>query len=612
MPDIIGKIFRGRLIVAAMLFMPLALFLFFVFGLGIEPVLAQQEGLDAVAEASILPQGDLTITIARLIRTFLGVLGIILVIIIIYAGWLYMTSAGDAGKIKKAVDIIKNAVIGLIIILASFAIAQFVLNALLGDGGPGGSINFTQEQIVGRFSEPRASSLGAGIVEDHFPARSALDVPRNTRIFVTFKEPIDPASIIDGYESDPTSQRLKSDNVLIYASGAGVDTALAPEQVAVFVNEDFTVFTFDPVELLGSPNEDTNYTVFLTPDIRLEDGSEAFVGNQAEGYEWTFEVSTVVDLTPPQVQSWIPVQSGSPYAMNIMVEITFNEAMDPIATTGTFDSTTGEDFNHISVLAGGVPVDGVFTISNHYKTISFQAFDACAKDPCGNIIYCLPASSEIQTVAIAAGLSNQPPQAELINGTFDGVVDASGNSLDGNENDTADGTGVDNFTFNFSTSANKETASPHISKVLPEIIQSNVDVSQDVEIFFDTLISSLSINSTNASLWPDPYYPMWFVAGKKGLDKDELITEESSAIVATMATISHPTLVSGELEGWDYYPVITNGIKSAYQICMHPTSMTTGSCKDLPKETPYCCNGQPSAGQCLAPESGTFLPDTSK
>lgn len=56
--------------------------------------------------------------------------GIICVIIIIVAGFMYVTSSGDAAKVKKAKDAILGAVIGIIVILMAFAITAFVMGRL--------------------------------------------------------------------------------------------------------------------------------------------------------------------------------------------------------------------------------------------------------------------------------------------------------------------------------------------------------------------------------------------------------------------------------------------------------------------------------------------------
>jgi hypothetical protein len=74
-------------------------------------------------------EGDLRSLIRTVLNYFLGFLGLLTVIFIIYAGILYVTAAGNDENTTKAKGIIKNAAIGLIIILLSFALVNFVLGA---------------------------------------------------------------------------------------------------------------------------------------------------------------------------------------------------------------------------------------------------------------------------------------------------------------------------------------------------------------------------------------------------------------------------------------------------------------------------------------------------
>lgn len=53
--------------------------------------------------------------------------GIIAVIVIIIAGITYSTSSGNAGSVTKAKNMILFSVIGLILIMAAFAITNFVI-----------------------------------------------------------------------------------------------------------------------------------------------------------------------------------------------------------------------------------------------------------------------------------------------------------------------------------------------------------------------------------------------------------------------------------------------------------------------------------------------------
>ena len=72
------------------------------------------------------------------ISAFLGLLGIIFVILIIYSGFNWMTARGDEEKVTLAKETLTRAVIGLIIIVAAYSITYFVFSNLP-DGGAGGN-----------------------------------------------------------------------------------------------------------------------------------------------------------------------------------------------------------------------------------------------------------------------------------------------------------------------------------------------------------------------------------------------------------------------------------------------------------------------------------------
>lgn len=96
-------------------------------------------GLEEVGSTIALSnQGPIEIA-TKVINIFLGLLGIIAVSLIIYAGFLWMTAGGSEDKIAQAKKILKNSAIGLLIILSSWGIAYFVLSRLTGDVFNGGS-----------------------------------------------------------------------------------------------------------------------------------------------------------------------------------------------------------------------------------------------------------------------------------------------------------------------------------------------------------------------------------------------------------------------------------------------------------------------------------------
>jgi len=74
---------------------------------------------------------DLPTLIGNIISALLSVLGIIFVVLVVYAGFLYLTAAGDDTKVKKAKTLLTQSIIGLVIIVAAYAISAFVIDALV-------------------------------------------------------------------------------------------------------------------------------------------------------------------------------------------------------------------------------------------------------------------------------------------------------------------------------------------------------------------------------------------------------------------------------------------------------------------------------------------------
>jgi hypothetical protein len=74
---------------------------------------------------------SLTVIIGRIINTALGFLGVVFLFLVLYAGFLWMTAQGEEKQVTKAKDIMKQAVVGLIVIVAGFAISNFVMGSLV-------------------------------------------------------------------------------------------------------------------------------------------------------------------------------------------------------------------------------------------------------------------------------------------------------------------------------------------------------------------------------------------------------------------------------------------------------------------------------------------------
>ena len=90
------------------------------------------DGLRTAAKKTIIYTADksLGLILGNLFQKILGVLGLILLVLFIIGGITWMTSEGNAEQLKKARGLLIHAIIGLIIILISYALVNFVTGKL--------------------------------------------------------------------------------------------------------------------------------------------------------------------------------------------------------------------------------------------------------------------------------------------------------------------------------------------------------------------------------------------------------------------------------------------------------------------------------------------------
>jgi hypothetical protein len=85
-------------------------------------------GLKGAAQGTGLESDtNLIDLVAIIVRTLLGFLGLIFIILLLYGGAMRMFARGEPEKVKTSTAIIKNAIIGVVIILASYIITSFVI-----------------------------------------------------------------------------------------------------------------------------------------------------------------------------------------------------------------------------------------------------------------------------------------------------------------------------------------------------------------------------------------------------------------------------------------------------------------------------------------------------
>ncbi|MFZ2189300.1 MAG: pilin [Candidatus Magasanikiibacteriota bacterium] len=81
-------------------------------------------------EQTGLKDYDPRLVVARIINAILGILGILSVCIVIYAGFKWMMSGGNEEEITSARKMLFAAVAGLVIILSAYSISRFVTTQL--------------------------------------------------------------------------------------------------------------------------------------------------------------------------------------------------------------------------------------------------------------------------------------------------------------------------------------------------------------------------------------------------------------------------------------------------------------------------------------------------
>ena len=90
--------------------------------LGIVP-----KDIDTSSSAAI---GSLSPMVLNGIKFLIGILGIVFLVIVIYAGVSLILSKGNPDKIKSAASILTKSVIGIAIIFFSYSLIIFIMNIL--------------------------------------------------------------------------------------------------------------------------------------------------------------------------------------------------------------------------------------------------------------------------------------------------------------------------------------------------------------------------------------------------------------------------------------------------------------------------------------------------
>lgn len=600
---------------------------------------------------------DIRVIVAKIIRATLGLLGIIALGIILYAGYTIMTSGGNEEKVAKGKKILINAIIGLVIILSAFSIAQFVLYRL---GEATGMFDFSGRGRGGQAPEfltyAGSGALGR-IIRDHYPARDQENVPRNTMIAVTFAEAIDPESLIEdsnesgvfgdcvAVEATTVCDGLKTDVVKIYKTDTPDD--LYSATVVTDYEEDGSAYTFvfRPTAFLGSDTEDVWQTVYLTNEIKKADGNNVFAEQRFDYYAWEFETGTEADFDPPYVVDVYPGKDETA-PRNSLVQITFNEPMYPFSIDGLIDGPaegSADDFSFILINSPDVASQptGRWRATNNYRTAEFLSSLPCGvNNTCGEAMYCLPYDCAegaedciedynvlVRTAALQPGGNNF--QAMLNTG----VMDMAGNALDNGQNGVADGIvagphkplvpesplsigenekAPDNYWWNFNVVKTIDITAPYIQKVSPGIDSQNVIGNADLKVNFSKRMAYSSFDGVvveeHGNTEDLDNLAIWKQFETQGLEGE---------LRKTILHIRHREFGPNNLDLY-YFPQIPATIKGVNGNCLYPGRGPWEGSPTLGQESAECVyevdnQGNPVAGtgaNCVAVSTANAEQDT--
>jgi predicted acyltransferase len=124
------KILSSLLVMIVMLVLPY--FIFAQTSTAEESMLGRLNTVAGEGGYVVSDRAELTSIVGLVIQATLGLLGAIFIILMVYAGYTWMTAAGNEPKIDKAKSMIQTAIIGLIIVIGSWAIWAFIFSNFIG------------------------------------------------------------------------------------------------------------------------------------------------------------------------------------------------------------------------------------------------------------------------------------------------------------------------------------------------------------------------------------------------------------------------------------------------------------------------------------------------
>ncbi|MBU1149149.1 Ig-like domain-containing protein, partial [Patescibacteria group bacterium] len=374
---------------------------------------------------------DITLNV---VRWALGLLALVAVIFIIYGGYLWMSSRGNEETVTKAKRVIRDAVIGLVIVLLAWAIVTYVIG-VIGNASNGGTSGCTQHYMC--IGCHKYCDADGNIITDLTCTDLCTTLPGSDFI-VTSTDPrhgannVTLCTVIQAWFNDDVNTATVDSGTFILRDESGTE-----------VEGDYDVadnlIDFDPTDDLVM---NTHYFLDII-GVFDDDGTEV----EPKTIEfWTGEEE---DTTPPTVTLTSPAHNQVDVCTNANVGVTFNEPMRMITVHDGID----DDNPSISLTNTDLGVEVYYNPRIRYvDSVSFSARP--------NI---LPLDSNSQHRAYLRG--GNDPYA---------ITDVCGNPLDGEGGPVAGGTpdgiidppGEDKYEWDFKTGENPD-CTPVINDIDP-------------------------------------------------------------------------------------------------------------------------------------------------
>lgn len=128
--------------------------------------------LGAMSGQGVALSGNFGGVTGTVVAMALSLVGTIFFVLMIYGGFVWIKSAGREDEITRAKKIVITAIVGLAVVLSSYAITNFVLNRLAGQPATGGNSNSCAD-LKGNCAGVTACTSDVGV------AVEGTDCPEN-------------------------------------------------------------------------------------------------------------------------------------------------------------------------------------------------------------------------------------------------------------------------------------------------------------------------------------------------------------------------------------------------------------------------------------------------